>query len=88
MFLSCLQVRLKVLPSDHEGVANSYNILGKVYVTKRQHYKVIELYQKAVDIDMTRALQHHKRALFIRHLNMATAQNFIGDSLIARQHLD
>ena len=46
MFLECLQVRLDVLPSDHEGVANSNNDLGKVYVTKRQYHKAIDYIRK------------------------------------------
>ena len=88
MFLECLRIRLNALPSDHAEVANSYNNLGKVYVTKRQYHKAIDLYQKAINIDMTKEPQDRQKILYIRHLNMATAYRFIGKSLVARQHLN
>ena len=37
---------------------------------------------------MTKVSQDQKKILFIRHLNMATAYEFIGDYPVARQHLD
>ena len=88
MFSECFQVRLDVLLSNHKKLANSYNILGGMYVTKRKYHKAIELYQKATDIDITKAPQDQRQILFIRHLDMTTAYKRVRDYPVARQHLN
>ena len=82
-----MEIREKLLPPDHEELANIYNNLGNAYKSDCKFDEALRLYNKAVAIDMKKPIKERDQILHIRHLNIGSAYAQKGDIDQAKRHI-
>ncbi|CAF1117952.1 unnamed protein product [Adineta steineri] len=65
-----LEIKQKILPSNHPSLATSYNNIGSVYDNMREYSKALSFYDKALKI--------RQKTLRSNHPDVATSYNNIG----------
>jgi tetratricopeptide (TPR) repeat protein len=81
-------IREKLLPPNHPEIANIYSSLAGVYVSSGKYDEGLQLFKKAVNIDLIAPYAEHKSIIFRRYLNMATAERLKGNPDAALEYVE
>ncbi|RDW67055.1 hypothetical protein BP5796_09804 [Coleophoma crateriformis] len=87
-FFESRRIRETLLPKDHEEIANTYNNLGNVYQSDCKYEEALDLHQKALAIDMTKAVEEQNKIVHIRYLNIGNTYAFQGKCSEAREYIE
>ncbi|KAJ5113782.1 hypothetical protein N7456_002316 [Penicillium angulare] len=85
---SCQDIREKLLPEDHEELANTYNNLANVHLSVRGYEEALGLYMKAISIDKKKPPREMEQILYLRYLNVANTYAFMGKHKEARDYTE
>ena len=77
-FGNALEIRVRILPSDHPHLATSYNSLGGAHYSNGDGSKALCFYEQALDIRQ-RSLPAHHPSLATTYNNIAILSSQMGD---------
>ncbi|TAQ87148.1 hypothetical protein B7494_g4534 [Chlorociboria aeruginascens] len=83
MMLKCLEIREKLLPSDHIELANIYNNYGntveQAYLTPDAFQRASDLHKKGYEIYSKLPLAAQDEVMYIPYLSWARSSRMLGD---------
>jgi tetratricopeptide (TPR) repeat protein len=87
-----MEIRKRLLPPDHEELANLYHNYANIHLTYEVTPKTIDgakrTLHKALEIDMTKPEIERNKILHLRHLVLALTYTLDGDYDQAWTHID
>lgn len=85
-------IREKLLPPDHEDIADSYNNFANYLLTESLDWSVLDeaesLYKKSVAIHMTKPADEYTRVLHTRHINLGAVYTWKKQYDLAEKHIE